>query len=281
MILEISGYVLASGHYTLIRERPRWLAPFFVSIAAVYTVLHVPLQTMRGYYSGKVSILAFLDALCLIALLIITLTVIDVIFWRIRKIVIASDAAASSTTKMLPRLMKIGRIVGVLNVALVGAQIFVLFQNRTPTSAPAQASAERWTLSTAPLIRLVVLLITMWWTFHPPCPKARSKSQLGQLSSRTTRSATGHESSTSRPSSSCQSSSSSSGNSAASAPPPAATAAGPFLTIPGSAESTSGDSPRSSALPRASAETPADSPRPSAEPISEAPLGSIAVEIES
>jgi hypothetical protein len=260
MILEISGYVLAVGHYTLIREHPRWLAPFFVSIAAVYTLLHVPLQTLRGYYAGHVSALAFVDGLCLVALLVITLGAIDVIFWRIRILVIASDAASCSTTKMLPRLMKIGRIVAVLNVALVGAMIFTIFQNRTSTSAPLQAMPGKWEPQVASLIRLVVLLITMWWTFHRPCPKAKGKS-LAQLSSRSTRS---HESSTSRPSGSTPASSAAS----ASAPAPAATA-GAFLTVPGSTEE--------SASARTS-EPESGSARGSAEPGECAPI-SIAVEI--
>jgi hypothetical protein len=178
MILEISGYffyVLASGHYARIQEQPRWLGPFFVSIATVYTIIHVHLQTLRGYGQGGYN---FADALNLVCLIVITVGAIDAIFWRIRKLVLASDNAACSTTKLLPRLMKIGRIVAALNVVLLGASILTLYQNRDESASPPPPSPETWQYNAAPRTRLVVLLITMWWTFHRPCPGLKSKSWL-------------------------------------------------------------------------------------------------------
>jgi hypothetical protein len=247
-ILEISGYVLAAGHYTLIKEHPRWLAPLFVSVALAYTIIHVPLQTLRGYFGG--GSFGFADTLLMTCLILITLGTIDVVFLRIRKVVIASDQNAASTSKMLPRLMKIGRIVAVLNLVLVGALIFTIRGNYNPTTDSPRPDPGEYHVSPAPLTKLLVLLLTVWWTFHPPCPrsKRKGKNALGQLASRTTRATTSpHRDSVDAHSCS---------------PPPASSNSGPvgtLLTVPGVAHEGSSsyqDSPR---LSSASGESPSHS----------------------
>jgi hypothetical protein len=188
MILEISAHVLVSGYYALIRESPRWLVPLFVSIGMGYTLIHVPLQTMRGLQEGSNG-LAFADTLNMAMIILISTAIIDVTFLRIRKRVIESDANTAASTKMLPRLMKHGRIILALNIALLGALGYALNNNiANPTSATSAPLPGIYKPTLAPVLRLVILLVTMWWTYHSPCAGSHKK-ELGhaQISSRTSR----------------------------------------------------------------------------------------------
>jgi hypothetical protein len=199
MILEVSGYVLALGHYALIREHPRWLAPLFTCIAMGYTLIHVPLQTIRGL-DGR-SGFAFADSMTMAVTIATTLTIIDVIFFRIRRHVIESDTNAASSAKMLPRLMKVGRIVAALNVVLIGATAYAVTNNINPNKQTPAPQPGTYTPALQPLIRLVILLVTMWWTFHRPCPSHLKAPAHKQLSSRnsTKRSTVTKSSTESRP----------------------------------------------------------------------------------
>jgi hypothetical protein len=191
MILEISAHVLVTGYYALIRESPRWLVPLFVSIGVGYTLIHVPLQTARGLQEGSNG-LAFADTINLALTILFTTTIVDVTFLRIRKRVIESDTNTASSTKMLPRLMKHGRIIVVLNIALFAALGYALSNNAAnPSSTTSAPLPGIYKPTTAPILRLAILLVTMWWTYHSPCA-ANHKKELAHapISSRTKHSTT-------------------------------------------------------------------------------------------
>jgi hypothetical protein len=228
-IIQISTFLMTRGHYALIQEHPRWLAPVFLCTGVVFFVLHLILGTLS--ISQMNLTVRRLDASVVLIWILVQVILIDIGFCRIRSVVVASDKNSASTNKMLPQYWKIGRIVLCLNLVILSFSFFVAYALFTITNATEQAAV----FSVRGLVRVLALYCAIWWTFHPPCPKPKERTRPSG-----TTASTSHPSSRSRHSyAPCSSSS---------AIPDTSPEPDPNkpLTHPGSSESSSSSSESSS-----------------------------------
>lgn len=173
-ILQISAYSLALGHFAMLGQQPVWLARVFGALAISFTCVNIPLTTMAGYM-GR-SNLTFGIGLMDAVVIIVDLIVINVNFWKIRKGVILSDRVSTSATKAAPQLRRALLLVIAINVVLLALAIFLplSFPPHSYFRAPIPASGA-FVLHVSPGL-LMVLLVTLWWTYHPFFPNVAKQS---------------------------------------------------------------------------------------------------------
>jgi hypothetical protein len=164
----ISAYLLARGLHILHNERddPGRLYLVFVGFAVGFGLAHIPIQ-VAGLVLGTPGPLPMIDTLVMCVIGIGTGITVTTVFVRIRKICHSMDAASGSSSKIGPKLRKMGRVVLWLDVVIV-LILAVMLAGIKPSAVFVDIPADgSYKVTNSPIIRLLILSLTMFWAYHP------------------------------------------------------------------------------------------------------------------
>jgi hypothetical protein len=117
-----------------------------------------------------------------------TAITVTTVFFRIRKICLSMDGASGSSSKIAPKLRKMGQVVLWLDVIIflvLAAMLASIDPNSVFDDVPADGSYE---VTIGPIIRLLILSLTMFWAYHPLYGKKQASQRPTTTSGKESRS---------------------------------------------------------------------------------------------